>query len=71
MMRSHRNFLARSAVERQCIVQNTWCDACGEADLGMESPQEYEEDGKIYVEGVCSRCRRTVRSEVIEKKDLC
>jgi hypothetical protein len=67
MIKSHRDFLARSAVERRCIVQNTWCEACGEADVGTESPREYEENGRIYVEGICGRCGRTVRSEVIEK----
>jgi hypothetical protein len=49
------------------MLQNTWCDACGEADLGMNSPREYEEDGRVYVEGQCRKCGREGRSEVIEK----
>jgi hypothetical protein len=34
----------------------------------MHSPQEYEEDGLIYVEGKCSRCGRAVRTEITEKE---
>jgi len=66
-MRSHRNLLDRPHDERRWIVENTWCDACGEADLGMSAPQEYEEDGGIYVDGTCKRCGRMVRSEITEK----
>ena len=61
------NFLARSDNERQWIMENTWCDECGEADLGMDSPQEYKDRGKIYVEGNCLRCGGVVRSEICEK----
>jgi hypothetical protein len=37
------------------------------ADLGMQSPREYEENGRIYVEGNCTACGRVVTSEVSEK----
>jgi len=49
------------------MLQNTWCDACAEADLGMDAAHEYEEDGRVYVEGRCRKCRRTVCSEVVER----
>lgn len=59
--------MARSAQEREWMLQNTWCDACAEADLGMDAPREYGEDGRVYVEGLCRKCRRGVRSEVVER----
>jgi hypothetical protein len=49
------------------MLQNTWCDTCGEADLGISSPREYEEKGRVYVEGQCRKCGQAVRSEVVEK----
>jgi len=49
------------------MLQNTWCDTCAEADLGMDAPREYEEDGRVYVEGQCRKCRRGVRSEIVER----
>jgi len=30
------------------MLQNTWCDVCGKADLGMSEPQEYEEEKDLY-----------------------
>jgi hypothetical protein len=66
-MRSHRNFLDRPEYERRWIVDNTWCETCGKADLGIGSPQEYEEDHRIFVEGTCNECGRIVRSEIVNK----
>ncbi len=48
------------------MSENTWCDRCNEADLGISSPQEYEENGKVYIEGTCQKCGETIRSEVTE-----
>jgi hypothetical protein len=30
----------------------------------MEAPAEYEKDGKIFVEGKCSRCGRRIINEI-------
>jgi len=51
------------------MLNNTWCDECGEADLGMHSPHEYEENGQIFVEGLCRRCGHVVLSEVRDEND--
>ena len=59
-----RNFDDRPALEREWISKNTWCDTCGQADLGMSSIREYEEDGAIIVEGVCNSCGSPVKSEI-------
>ena len=66
MSRIERDFFRRTADEQTWMLQNTWCDECAEADIGMSSPREYNEDGTIYVEGQCNRCKRTIRSSVYE-----
>jgi hypothetical protein len=66
MKRIPRDSSTRSEPEQQWILQNTWRDACDKADLGMSSPQEYEENGCVFVEGYCKVCGQRVRSEVHE-----
>ena len=61
-----REFFAGSGSEQEWLRGNTWCDECGEADLGMISPQEYAENGEIFWEGICKRCNQAVRSEITE-----
>jgi hypothetical protein len=63
-MRVQRDFSQRSAFEQDWLVENTWCDACGEADLGLVDPVEYEEIGRIFLEGACARCGARVVSEI-------
>ena len=67
MSRVDRDFHARPPEEQEWIIQNSWCDACGKADLGIENPQEYSENGRIYVEGLCRGCSDRVCSEVVVK----
>ena len=67
MPRIQRDFAARSPAEQEWLLQNTWCDGCDEADLGMSAPREYEEDGSVYVQGRCLKCGQVVRSEVFEE----
>ncbi len=66
MVRLDRDFLRRPESERRFILGNSWCDNCSEADIGMVDPCEFEEDGKVIVEGKCIRCHTEVRSEVKE-----
>lgn len=68
-MRKARDFAARPAAEQKWMLKNTWCDVCGQADLGMTSPFEYEENKKVFLEGLCSSCGGTVISEVIEREE--
>jgi len=49
------------------MVENTWCDHCSKADLGLIDPLEYEEDGQIYLEGKCKACGKRVVSKIIER----
>ncbi len=65
-MRVPRDFFARDWIDQQSICDNTWCNKCDEADIGLLNPVEYEEDGRIFVEGACARCRGTIVTEIKE-----
>ena len=67
-MKIARDFFANSPEDQHWLLRNTWCDTCDAADLGMTDPAEYEEDGHVFVEGRCAKCRGIVRSEVIIKE---
>ena len=68
MTRSERDFYKRSEVLRSCFIEDTWCDECGQADLGLVEPHEYEEDGQVFFEGKCQKCGSHVVSEIIEEQ---
>ena len=72
MPRIPRDFSKRGAVEQKSILEDTWCDACKEADLGMTNPVEFEENGKVTVEGNCARCGGPIRTTLIieERKEI-
>jgi hypothetical protein len=55
-------------VQQKSIVEDTWCDACKEADLGMIHPVEFEENGEIIVEGICARCAGPIRTAIVVKE---
>jgi hypothetical protein len=52
-------------VEQKAILEDTWCNACKEADLGMTDPVEFEENGQVMVEGLCDRCGGSIRTTLI------
>ena len=64
-MRHLRDFDLRSLADQRWFAQNTWCGTCQKADLGLVEPVEFEESGKIFVEGKCSRCQSIVISEIV------
>jgi hypothetical protein len=66
-MRDERDFFARDKFEQQYICENTWCGACGEADIGLLHPREYEEEGRVFVEGACARCGGRIVTEIREE----
>ena len=61
-----RDFFVRDDEEQQAFLTQTWCDNCQEADLGMNTPLEYELDGTIFVEGTCNKCAEQVFTELTE-----
>jgi hypothetical protein len=67
MPRIPRDFSKREALEKKFILEDTWCDVCDKADLGMVHPVEFEEDGEVIVEGICARCGGPIRTTIIVK----
>jgi hypothetical protein len=67
-MRLKRDFSSNPPGDQKFFLDNTWCDSCGAADLGMKDPHEYEEGGHIFVEGRCVKCGSVVRSKVTTKE---
>lgn len=67
-MRIPRNFFVRDANERGFICENSWCNSCGEADIGLIDPVEYEEAGQILVEGACVRCGGRIFNTINEER---
>jgi hypothetical protein len=66
-MRIPRDFWQRDRVEQSIICDNTWCDVCQQADIGLVEPNEYEQNGRIFVEAKCARCATLVITELSEK----
>ncbi len=63
---TQRDFFARDPEEQQAFLDQTWCDKCQAADLGMHTPLEYELDGTIFVEGTCKQCGEQVYTELTD-----
>ena len=55
-------------MEQKFILEDTWCEACNMANLGMLKPTEFEENGETIVEGICARCRGPIRTVVVTKE---
>jgi hypothetical protein len=68
MKQKERNFYSRSQPERLLLEENTWCDTCHKADLGLVEPREYEEAGEIFIEGKCRKCGSRVVCQIVEKE---
>ncbi len=68
-MRRKRDFQQHEPALREWLLNHTWCEKCAAADLGMDNPHEYEEDGILYIEGNCLKCGSIVRA-TIEVKDV-
>ena len=66
-MTTPRDFSARSPIEQQILAEDTWCNVCKAADLGLRDPREFEEGGEIVVEGLCRRCGSVVRTFIVER----
>lgn len=64
--RIERDFFARDADEQQAFLEQTWCDNCMEANLGMEAPVEYVQNDTIFIEGKCKRCGEVIVTELTD-----
>ncbi|KZN14846.1 hypothetical protein [Marinomonas sp. TW1] len=64
-----RDFYARSAEEQQDFLTQTWCNQCQDIDLGMVEPQEFEAQGRVWIEGKCAKCGEKTVTEIVEEDD--
>ncbi|MDG2015188.1 MAG: hypothetical protein P8J33_16905 [Pirellulaceae bacterium] len=62
MTRKLRNLSARDQFGRDWLMENTWCDHCNVANLGIDKPCEYEDDGHVFIERICRGCGNLVKS---------
>ncbi len=60
------DFSRRPQDEQDAFLNQTWCNECMEADLGMVEPEEYKLDGNRFVEGKCKRCGNPVVTELVD-----
>ena len=67
MTRTILNFNNLSANEKDWYLKETWCSKCGKADLGMNEPVLYAENNNEFIEGKCSVCGETVKTQIISK----
>jgi hypothetical protein len=65
--RINREFTDRPFTDREWHLQNTWCDCCGIADLGMDRPTEFEINGRIFLSGFCLECGHEINSEIVDE----
>lgn len=65
--RKMRDFGARDQQEQQAFLEQTWCDNCLKANLGMSDPVEYELKGIVYIEGRCLGCGQPVLTELTDE----
>lgn len=54
--------------ESDMYRDDSWCDACDKADLGIVNPELYTERGRKYISGNCKFCGAVCISEIIEKQ---
>ena len=65
MARTERDFYDRTPEERSWLENETWCDGCCQANLGLIEPHEYEENGTVFIEGTCRSCGGRVASRIM------
>ncbi|WP_444941030.1 hypothetical protein ACJJI3_22860 [Microbulbifer sp. ZKSA004] len=55
-------------IERDIYLNDSWCDKCKEADLGIVNAELYVQNGRKYISGSCKICGTECISEIIEKQ---
>ena len=66
-MRKYLDFDKLEEVEKQNYIEDTWCEKCQKADLGIDDLEMFIEDNIKFVSGKCKVCGSICTSEIIEK----
>ena len=62
------DFNSLSDLDKDFFLNDSWCDKCNEADLGIIEPELYIESEHQYISGKCSKCKEVCISEVVVKE---
>jgi hypothetical protein len=65
MEKQYLSFDVLNESDRDFFINDSWCDNCEKADLGIVDPKIYIADEKQYLEGVCKVCGQKQITEVI------
>jgi len=55
-------------IERSIYLDETWCDKCSEADLGIDKPELYIENNCKFISGSCTVCGELCISEIFTQE---
>jgi hypothetical protein len=67
-MKKILDFNSLSDLDKDFFLNDSWCDKCSEADLGIVEPEFYIENERQYISGKCTKCREVCISEVVVKE---
>ena len=65
MKKQYLSFDVLDESDKDFFINDSWCDYCEKADLGIIDPKIYILDEKQYLEGVCKICGHKQITEVI------
>ena len=65
MKKQYLNFDDLEQCDKEFFINDSWCDYCDEADLGITEPNIYILDEKQYLEGNCKVCGNKQTTEVV------
>jgi len=66
--RIERDFNLRAEDDKNAFLEQTWCDACQEVNLGMIEPIEYEQNDTVFIEGKCAKCGGLIITELTDEE---
>ncbi|WP_445427526.1 hypothetical protein [Alishewanella sp. HL-SH05] len=65
MKKQYLNFDDLEQSDQEFFINDSWCDYCNKADLGITEPKIYILDEKQYLEGKCKVCDQKQTTEVV------
>ncbi|MBH0077986.1 hypothetical protein I6F48_21105 [Pseudoalteromonas sp. SWYJ118] len=65
MKKQYLSFDVLDESDKDFFINDSWCDYCEKADLGIIDPKIYILDEKQHLEGVCKICGHKQITEVI------